>query len=395
MKAKYFVQRDCYRFVVPARFCEDGKRQTKYFKTKELAEAEIRRIRGRGTSAKPQLNDRQNAILSMAETEGLNLEDIEAAFRHYRSTVLNISKRAHLFELVEKFLERQVHERRAARTLDDDRQRLSKLCMSFENIDVCRLTETGLRQYLEHYPPGSNRRSHYKAVRKFIRWAHENGYLAIDLMARIRPLDQWGVNNEIVPIEDFRRLLFVTAGLEPIEPDEAPTTRYIGLLPYFVLGGLAGMRRAELLRDRNSQSILEWTDIKWDKNLIDVRDEVAKQTRAADRRRLIPLEPAARDWLLFVKGTAGPVVSLWQSTHTKLCRELFGKLELDLPENGLRNSYASYAQSFRSAGEVAKACGDLESTIRRFYTQLLEPGTGKAWFDIRPNTSPKIISIAV
>src|SRR5260370_39281833 len=81
------------------------------------------------------------------------------------------------------------------------------------------------------YTAARNRRSHYKAVRKFIKWAYESGYLAIDLMARIRPLDQWGVNNEIVDIEDFRRLLFVTAGLEPIEAGGAPTMRYIALLP--------------------------------------------------------------------------------------------------------------------------------------------------------------------
>jgi hypothetical protein len=395
MKVKWYETRNCWRLIVPARFTDAGRPQARYFKTKEEGETEVRRILGRGRSAKPQLNDRQNAILSMAETEGLNLEEIQAAFRHYRSTVLNVSKRAHLFELVEKFLERQVHEGRAPRTLDDDRQRLAKLCAAFDNIDVCRLTETGLRQYLENYPPGGNRRSHYKAVRKFIKWTHESGFLALDLMARIRPLDKWGVNNDIVPVEDFRRLLFVTAGIESIELGEAPTTRYIGLLPYFVLGGLAGMRRAELLRDRASQSILEWTDIHWDKNLISVRDEVAKQTRAADRRRLIPLEPAAREWLNLVRQNAGPVVNLWQSTHTKLTRELFKALGIDLPENGLRNSYASYAQSFRSAGEVAKACGDLESTIKRFYTQLLEPGTGKAWFDIWPSSSPKIISLAV
>src|SRR6201981_716180 len=397
MKVKRYETRNCWRVIVPGRLTDTGKDQAKYFKTKEEGETEVRRILGRGKSAKPQLNDRQNAILSMAETEGLALEDIQAAFRHYRSTVLNVSKRAHLFELVEKFLERQVHERRAPRTLDDDRQRLNKLCMSFENIDVRRLTESGLRQYLEHYPPGSNRRSHYKAVRKFIRWAHESGYLAIDLMARIRPLDKWGVNNDIIQVEDFRRLLFVSAGIESIEHGDAPTTCYIGLLPYFVLGGLAGMRRAELLRDRASQAILDWTDIFWDKNLISIRDEVAKQTRAADRRRLIPLEPAAREWLTLVRQPAGPVVNLWQSTHTKLTRELFKKLDIDLPENGLRNSYASYAQSFRSAVDVAKACGDLESTIKRFYTQLLEPGTGRAWFDLRPaigNVIPRPPAVA-
>jgi hypothetical protein len=386
MKAKSYRGGKYWRILIPARYNEDGKAKAKYFKTKELANAEIARIHRRGRSSQLNLSDRQSAILTMAETEGLTIEQIPEAFRHYRATVLNVSKRAHLFELAETFLERQVHEKRAARTIDDDRQRLGKLCMSFENIDVSRLTETGLRQYLEHYPPGSNRRSHYKAVRKFIKWAHESGFLALDLMARIRPLDKWGVNNDIVPIEDFRRLLFVTAGIEPIELGEVPTTRYIGLLPYFVLGGLAGMRRAELLRDRASQSILEWTDILWDKNLISIRDEVAKQTRAADRRRLIPLEPAAREWLTLVRQPAGPVVNLWQSTHTKLTRELFKRLDIDLPENGLRNSYASYAQTFRSPGEVAKACGDLEGTIKRFYTQVLEPNEGRAWFDIRPGT---------
>lgn len=395
MKPTFYPTRNCWRVIVPARESADGKKHSRYFKTKEQAHEAIQGFKGRRGIEKTEINEYDRAIMTVARAELGSTDQILEAIRHYRSTVLNASKRAHLFELVEKFLQRQMHEARAPRTLDDDRQRLGKLCMAFDNIDICRLTETGLRQYLEHYPPGSNRRSHYKAVRKFIRWGHENGYLAIDLMARIRPLDQWGVNNGIIEVEDFRRLLFATAGLEPITPGDAPTTRYIGLLPYFVLGGLAGMRRAELLRDRNSQSILEWTDILWDKNLIYVRDEVAKQTRAKDRRRWIPLEPAAKEWLMLVRQEAGPVVDIWQSTHTKLCRELFKALEIDLPENGLRNSYASYAQSFRSPGEVAKACGDLESTVKRFYTQLLEPGTGKAWFDIRPDSQSKIIALAV
>lgn len=395
MKAKYYPARKAFRIIVPARLNESSKQQSKYFKTKEQAEAEIARIMRRGTSSRPTIDDQKLAILTVAENELGSADKILEAIRHYRASVLNASKRAHLFELVEKFHDRQVHEGRRPRTLDDDRQRLNKLCTYFENIDVCRLTEPSLRQYIEHYPPGGNRRSHYKTVRKFVRWAHEAGYLAIDLMARIRPLDKWGVNNDIVDVEDFRRVLFVTAGLEPIGPGELPTTRYLALLPYFVLGGLAGMRRAELLRDRVSQQILDWSDILWHKNLISVRNEVAKQTRAADRARLIPLEPAAREWLLMVKHDSGPVVNIYQSVHTKLCRELFQKLEIEFPDNGLRNSYASYAQTFRSLGDVAKAAGDLESTIRRFYTQLLEPGTGKAWFEIRPSMPAKIIQMTV
>src|SRR4029077_7139257 len=397
MKAKrYPARKNCWQIIVPARL-NGGRRQRKYFKTRELAEAEINRLEHRGpASQKIQLDGDEAAMIQIVRSElGGSLKLLLDAARHFRLTVLNATKQAHLFELFEKFLERQEHEERRPRTIDDDRQRLRKFCDALGNVDVRQITESMVRQYLDSYKPGGDRKSHHKAVKKFLRWAYHIGYLALDVTARIKSVDKWGVNNEIVPIEDFRRLLFVTAGLEPITPGEAPTMRYIGFLSFFVLGGLAGMRRAELLRDRNSQSILEWSDILWDKNLISIRDKVAKQTRAADRRRLIPLEPAAKEWLLLIKGISGPVVNIWQSTHTKLTRELFGKLEIDLPENGLRNSYASYAQTFRSAGEVAKACGDLESTIRRFYTQLLESGTGKAWFDIRPNASPKIISIAV
>jgi hypothetical protein len=46
----------------------------------------------------------------------------------------------------------------------------------------------------------------------------------------------------------------------------------------------------------------------------------------------------------------------------------------------LRNSYATYAQTFRSSGDVARAMGDAESTVKRFYVRTLEPGVGKDWF---------------
>ena len=396
MKAKRYPTRDCWRIIVPSKFTGTGKDQAKYFETKELAEAEIRRILGRQTTAHPVLDDRKLAILTLAEQELESLDQVLDAIRHYRLTVLSTKKRAHLFELVEIFEKRQIHEGRSPRTLDDDRQRLKKLCAVIGNIDVRRITEPMLRDYLAQYPPGGNRKSHYKTVRKLIKWASLVGYLGIDLMAKIESEDKhWGINNDIIDMEDFRRLLFVSSGLESIKPDETPTAKYLGLLPYFVLGGFAGMRRAEMLRDRASQQVVEWTDIHWEKNLIKVRQEVAKHTRAPDRRRDIPLEPAARVWLQMVSKKSGPVVNLYQSTHTKLIGELLEKLEIELPENGLRNSYVSYGRSFRSPGDVAKACGDLESTINKFYTdRSIEPEEGRPWFEIRPGMSKKIVPMS-
>jgi hypothetical protein len=48
-----------------------------------------------------------------------------------------------------------------------------------------------------------------------------------------------------------------------------------------------------------------------------------------------------------------------------------------VPENCLRNSYATYAQTFRSSGDVTRAMGDAEGTVKRFYVQTLEPAVGE------------------
>jgi hypothetical protein len=68
--------------------------------------------------------------------------------------------------------------------------------------------------------------------------------------------------------------------------------------------------------------------------------------------------------------------------HFYICRREQARLmKIKLPDNCLRNSYATYAQTFRALGDVAKAMGDREETIKRFYVQTLKPGIGRSWFD--------------
>jgi hypothetical protein len=84
-------------------------------------------------------------------------------------------------------------------------------------------------------------------------------------------------------------------------------------------------------------------------------------------------------------------MNISQSTLKRLNDELLDTLKVKVPENALRNSYASYGQSIRSLGDVARAMGDLESTVKRFYVEALEPGDGEAWFGIRPGVSGRIV----
>jgi hypothetical protein len=173
-------------------------------------------------------------------------------------------------------------------------------------------------------------------------------------MARLKPLDAWGVNNEVLSVELFQRFLRVTRGLEGPREGVDVSGKYKSLLPYFVLGGLQGLRTCEMVRERSDYPVVAWRDFLWNKKLLVVRDEVAKQTRARDRLRYVPLEPASVKLLRSLAGD-GRVIHIARRAFQSLRRELCKEMRIRWPENCLRNGYATYAQTFRSSGDVARA----------------------------------------
>src|ERR1700692_1191250 len=65
------------------------------------------------------------------------------------------------------------------------------------------------------------------------------------------------------------------------------------LIPFLAMAGFAGLRRSELVREYAADQVLRWEDINWQKQLITIRHEVAKQTsRKMGNRRFIPMEAA-------------------------------------------------------------------------------------------------------
>ena len=102
---------------------------------------------------------------------------------------------------------------------------------------------------------------------------------------------------------------------------------------------------------------------------------------ARGTRRYVPLEAASVKLLLPLAGE-GRVIPLARRIFQSLRRELCKEMRVRWPENCLRNSYATYAQTFRSSGEVARAMGDSEGTAKRYYVQTLDPGMGKKWFNL-------------
>src|ERR1700752_79324 len=109
------------------------------------------------------------------------------------------------------------------------------------------------------------------------------------------------------------------------------------------MGGFAGLRRSELVREYAEDQVLRWEDINWQKQLITVRHEVAKQTsRKMGNRCFIPMEAALLHWLRPYRKTEGLLIPLVDSAVRRRMKKLCLHSKVNPPNNALRHSYASY-----------------------------------------------------
>jgi hypothetical protein len=132
------------------------------------------------------------------------LLDVWHQYQHEKQSTGRRGPGPTISELTAKFYERQVKEKRSKRTLIDDRLRLRKFKESLGEKAAKKCNSSDIVSYLESIPPGTNRRSHYKTLKKFWRWAYQLGYIDVEPMARMRPLDAWGANVEFLSVQTLK-----------------------------------------------------------------------------------------------------------------------------------------------------------------------------------------------
>jgi hypothetical protein len=333
VEAKWYKARNCYRVWVPARLSEKGKDCRRFFETKEQAEKFIYDAKRSGSVELAELAVEEKHVLGVIRrSQSYEPRLLLEAWQRFQSEGMGKASNLAVQQLCEKFLIRQMAERRSVQTLADDRWRLNAFSRAVGQARVATVKRSDILRYLEGIPPGTNRRSHYKTLRKLWRWAFDLGHVEHDPMNRLKPLDSWGVNNEVLSVELFQRFLRVTQGLEASREGVSISGKYRRLLPYFVLGGLQGLRTCEMVRERADYPVVEWRDFFWNKKLLVVRDEVAKQTRARDKLRYVPLE-ATSIKLLQPFADSGPVIQFARRAFQSLRRELCKEMRVRWPEN--------------------------------------------------------------
>jgi hypothetical protein len=385
-----------WRVQVPGRFFPDKKRKTRYFQTKELAEDFCRRVKKFGLAAiekspasAAEANEYAPLIAMAIAKLGGDPGKLFEAITHFEKTRLNITP-ATVREAFEEFM--KFRKTRVGRnTLSNDR-RLLKFVRAFEHKQISEITETDLRRFFDGLP--GHTRSIYKMMRVFFGYAKDYKFLGVNPMLEIKPTEPWGVRKDVYQAETFERILRISAGLEPAKAGELPTRDFINLLPWFALSGFCGLRSCEAFRTDGSSDAIRWSDLYLDRGFIEIREGVGKHTRReeGDKRHIETAHyvDAAAAWLALVPRTGEFIVPVGKRMVQELRAEFEKRTGIKLLENGLRNSFASYALTYdglQGVGKLAIEMGNSEKIAKQYYIKTLLPRAGQAWFNLRPESN--------
>ena len=383
--------RDFFRVL----YREQGKRKQAWRSTIEDAkraanDAIEATLSGDHSALKLQASDRHTYLRAVEILHPTGVE-LDTAAREYAAAREMLAGRATLAEVCRDWLKRNAVElpkitvadavallKKQAETdgKSPDRQKqlaaaLDAFAVAF-NVEVHTLTPKQLADYLTALPFKERTKANHRDVIGFFnRWLVLRGYLAkgTDWLEGVQNYTKRKLGEiEILSADEMRRLIAAA--------DER-------ILPLIVIGGFAGLRHAEIAR-------LEWTDIDLEENFIEVKAQHAK----TDTRRIVPLKPNLKAFLLPLAKKTGKVISIVNTTKMLLqaaanTGDAANEIKpLEWKHNALRHSYISArVAECGDVPRVADEAGNSPQVIRTNYLKRIRPAAAAEWFAIQPKAA--------
>jgi len=369
-----------YTVTAPAGFEDYPARRNHYFKTKTAAaefKLRVKRWKAEKKSPSPTLSfdEYDKRWLAYLKAHVGNLEILPEIVAHWERTAKAITQPLTVEALCKAFVTYRETKGYGKATLSEDRYIARKLQAALGPRMAHELTVADLRAFLNSAGGKQLERKLYKLASLIFDYAKEQRVIILNPLAEIdRPQVGYSIPGILSPAQ-FETLL---SEAEAVTPD---------LVPFLALAGFAGIRREEMLKEYADDEVLQWSDIDWDKKIVTIRDEVAKQTtRKLGDRRFVPMEEALLHWLAPYRQASGPVMPVSDAAFRRRMKKLLEAAEFEPPRNALRHSYASYwlaGSSKEGIGRLALQMGNSESVCRRHYLETLSPEEGRAWFGLR------------
>lgn len=395
------------------------KRQAfaEYADAKKAADAALRDMNAGRADALELTNEQRNAFFRANELiapTGMALEAVAAIFAEMHKILGGRSpiEAAHFYikkhpavfqpmqvsEAVEKLVATLKADGRSAAYVRDLETRLNAFAESF-HCNLADVTAEQVNDFLRNLKCQARSRNNYrKTIATLFKFAEAKKLVAKDHL-EMRDVAKATEPKSAIHIftPDELKKLLVAAQSEAMQTKAGTNLRYAdgqGLLPLLVLGGFAGMRTAEIQRQK-------WSDIHLLDEPKEIKDADGKvigtdhgqivvtgEKGNTAQNRFIPIQPNLAAWLSKCK-RMGETCCDYARIPEAIAR-LAKRAKVEWKHNGLRHSYISYrvAQT-QNAAQVAIEAGNSERMIFKHYRKPLPASAASEWFDITPEAMPE------
>ena len=329
------------------------------------------------------------AVREFVEASGkLHGRSLDEAVTGYLRTVVSVTRKD-IAEAVAEFLLADAPRTKAAagqrsqlsaKYAYNRELQLDRFAATFPNTAVCDLSKEHLDTFIASLDTvqttsrngraagSAKSRNHYRAtVRQFLQWAVRKDYLA--------------PTHRLIEADAMRPERANTAAVELYTPEELAALLAAAddtFRPIIAIGGLAGLRTAELLR-------LDWADVWRVAGHIEVTAGKAK-TR---QRRLVEICPALAAWLEpFRKLKTGKLWAGHEITFQQHFVELCDGAKVTRKTNGLRHAFCTYHfAAHANENQTAQQAGNSPAMIHAHYKGLATKADAEKWFKVTPPVS--------
>jgi integrase len=358
------------KFTVVGR--ENGKRSRKFFGSRADAKeyCDLKNIEANNQGREGAEFPSRLRVMAQECAERLSAhgKTINEATDFFLAHVIASTRSCTAVELVDEIVKAKKADGASKRYIDDLNGRLGRFAEGFNGQPVATITGAQLDDWLRGLSLSPTSRNNYRRVLVVaLNYAVQRGYATSNPAESTAKAKVVGGTPGILTVKQAADLL-ESASLE--------------LLPYLAIGAFAGLRRSELER-------LDWSDVHFDSELIEVTAAKAKTAR----RRFVKMQPNLREWLLPLRAHVGKVAPSDFRKHFDAARKT---AEItDWPDNALRHSFASYHLAyFKDSAALALEMGHTDSgMIFEHYRELVRPTEAERYWNVRPAGSEKVVPL--
>lgn len=310
------------------------------------------------------------------------------AARLLRKSTKHSLRAATIPALIEQFLDAHEKDAGPGRYLQDLRSRLRRFATDFQ-VMIGDVTAPEITTWLRGLGLAPRTRNNFRSIIvTFFRWARSEGYLPRDVTTEAELLKQVATSNEIhiFRADDLSLLIDGIVEMLALAKTDRDQRRWRHCLHYVLIGSFAGVRPYEVSR-------LTHLNIRFEHNDIEVRPSQAKRTRRRMHRRLTPLQPNLRAWLLqYPPEEEKKLVGSHTRNHVAA---LVKTLKIEWGHDIMRHSFISNAVALtQNVDQVALWSGNSRKIIYESYLNQVTEAEAKMYFaKMTPARPGNVISI--